>query len=79
MRNRERKAKENGTERSTFWEVVWSIREATPTDNGELQPDVNVNGDRSLFTRQMDTFKPEWIAEILRLVKVSPDISDDQR
>jgi len=46
--------------------------------SGDLQPEVEIGGDQSLFTRTTDPFKPERVKEILRLVSIGPDLSEAQ-
>jgi len=43
-----------------------------------MQPEVDLGGDHSLFTRHTAPFSPKRVAEILRLVAVGPDLTDDQ-
>ena len=51
----------------------------TQRDNEALQLEVKVEGDKSIFTRKNDPFKSEWVVEILRLVKIGPDLTEDER
>ena len=38
-----------------------------------------VQGDSNLFTRKTDPYKPERVAEILRLITIGDDLSEDER
>ena len=74
----------NGEDEPSFlrrcWNTVWSVQEtSTESDSiGDMQPEVDLGGDHSLFTRHTAPFSPKRVAEILRLVAVGPDLTDDQ-
>lgn len=55
------------------------IGDLTVTDNGDMQPEVKIDSDTSLFTQPTDPFKLECIAEILRLIKIGTDISLEEQ
>ena len=46
---------------------------------GTEQPEIPIHMDHSIFTRATEPFKPERVAEILRLVEISADISSEER
>lgn len=46
--------------------------------DGDLQPDMDLDGDTSLFTRITDPFNPRRIAEVLKHVSIGTDLSEDQ-
>ena len=64
-----------------WWGSVWTVGEETAVydEPGELQPEVEVGGDHSLFTRTTDPRNPRRVAEILKHVKIGPDLSEDER
>ncbi|KIM82770.1 hypothetical protein PILCRDRAFT_70288, partial [Piloderma croceum F 1598] len=43
-----------------------------------MQPEVDVGGDHSLFTRCTAPFNPKQVTEILKLVAIGPDLTDEQ-
>ena len=49
QRSRE-KERRNRTKGPKFWDAVWSIGEMSPTEEGDLQPKVEIGGNKSLFT-----------------------------
>lgn len=55
------------------------LKNVQGTETGQC-PTVNmINDSPQIFTRNTEPFKLEHVAEILRLVQISPDISDSQR
>jgi hypothetical protein len=61
---------------------VCVITEEAATDEEDTTADVNVEtlqNDTNLFTRKTEPFKPERVAEILRLVTIGNDLDEDQR
>ena len=62
------------------WNTVWSVQEASTESDaiGDMQPEVDVGGDHSLFTRCTAPFNPKRVAEILKLVAIGPDLTDEQ-
>src|ERR1700676_4742173 len=62
------------------WNAVWSVQETNtePDTIGDMQPEIDLGGDHSLFTRHTTPFNPMRVAEILRLVAVGPDLTDEQ-
>jgi hypothetical protein len=64
-----------------WWGSVWTVRAETTVydEPGELQPEVEVGGDHSLFTRTTDPHNPRRVAEILKQVTIGPDLSEDQQ
>ena len=62
-----------------FWKVVWTVTETPPSAKGKAQPKINAKGNEPLFTRQTDPRNPEQVTEILKQVKISPDILEAQR
>ena len=59
--------------------TVQTTENNNPTDDGVMQPEIEIGGDKSIFTRLTNPFKPERVAEILKLVKIGPDLSNTQR
>ena len=59
---------------------MWLVQEATaePETPGDMQPEIELGGDRSLFTRQTSPFNPRRVVEILKLVVVGPDLTAKQ-
>src|SRR5882762_5174435 len=62
------------------WNAVWSVQETNtePDTIGDMQPEIDLGSDHSLFTRHTAPFNPMRVAEILRLVAVGPDLTDEQ-
>jgi hypothetical protein len=62
------------------WNAVWSVQETTaePDADGDMQPEIDVGGDHSLFTRHTAPFNHKRVAEILKLVAVGPDLTTEQ-
>ena len=58
-REKAEKNKRHAQQGSGFWEVVWTIGDSEAMGDGDMQPEVEVGGDKSLFTRQTNLFKPE--------------------
>ena len=56
-----------------------TVEDDTQRDDEALQLEVEAEGDKSIFTRINDPFKPEQVVEILRLVKIGPDLTEDER
>ena len=44
----------------------------------DLQPEVEVGGNHCLFTRTTDPHNPRCVAEILKQVSISLDLSEDE-
>src|SRR5882724_7154254 len=55
------------------------MAECEETGDGDLQPEVELGGDRSLFTRTTDPHNPRRVNEILKQVSIGADLSDEQR
>ncbi|KIM77261.1 hypothetical protein PILCRDRAFT_796315, partial [Piloderma croceum F 1598] len=47
--------------------------------SGDLQPEIDLDNDNSLFTRTSDPHNPRRVEEILRQVSIGPDLSNEQR
>ena len=62
------------------WEAVWSVQDSDAEYGpaGDMQPEVELDGNRTLFTRHTTPFKSERVAEIQKLVAVGPDVTDEQ-
>ena len=58
-REKAEKNKRHAQQGSGFWEVVWTIGDSEAMGDGDMQPEVEVGGDKSLFMRQTNLFKPE--------------------
>ncbi|KIM73944.1 hypothetical protein PILCRDRAFT_80584, partial [Piloderma croceum F 1598] len=43
-----------------------------------MQPELDLDGNHSLFTRRTAPSNPKRVAEILRLVAIGPDLTDEQ-
>lgn len=78
-RLKERKNRTHVPQGPGFWDAVWTIGDSTITGNGDMQPEVEIDGNTSLFTRQTDPFKPKRVAEILRQIKIGSDVSAEER
>jgi hypothetical protein len=48
-------------------------------DLGDMQPEVEIGNDHSLFTRTTDPFNPKRVQEVLKHVSIGPDLSPEQR
>ena len=59
---------------------MWLVQEATtePDTPGDMQPEIELGGNHSLFTRQTSSFNPRRVAEILKLVAGGPDLTAKQ-
>jgi hypothetical protein len=51
----------------------------TNAEIGDPQPEIEVGGDTSLFTRTTDPHNPWRIAEILKHVTIGPNLSEEQQ
>ena len=65
------------------WNAIWTVIGADD-DNpvepiGDLQPEIDVTGDHSLFMQVSDPHNPRHVEEILKQVSISTDLSDKQR
>jgi len=47
--------------------------------SGDMQPEVEIGGDNSLFTRTTDPFNPRRVQEVLKHVSIGSDLSLGQR
>ena len=54
------------------------VEDNTPSDKGAMQPEVDIEKEKSIFTRLTHLFKPEQVAEIWRLVKIGPNLLDTE-
>jgi hypothetical protein len=66
-----------------WWDNIWTVQDTTAereeTGDGDLQPEVELGGDRSLFTRTTNPHNPRRVNEILKQVSIGADLSDEQR
>ena len=64
---------------------VCLVTEEPHQEEDNESSDVNIEafaafqGDKKLFTRMTDPFNPEWVKEVLRLVTVGEDLTDEER
>ena len=78
-RNKQKHAKIN-TQPHSWWDSVWTVQDnAANTEIGDPQPEVEVGGDTSLFTRATDPLNPRCVAEILKHVSIGSDLSEEQQ
>jgi hypothetical protein len=76
-----RNAQKQSSKLQEWWNSVWTIRD-TDVDSaglGDLQPEVEINSDNSLFTRATDPHNPQRVAEVLKHVSIGSDLTDQQR
>lgn len=62
------------------WDAIWTISDgdSEPIEPlGDLQPELEIGNDHSLFTRASDTINPRRIEEILKQVAIGPNLSDE--
>ena len=78
-KEKSRRTERNKTQGPSFWDVVWTVGETTLNTEGDLQPEVDVRGDNLLFMRQTNPFRLERIAEIIKQVKIGPDVSAEEQ
>jgi len=86
-RNRRNRQKlgENVTQPSKLEQernTVWTVLDAdnNPIEPlGDLQPEIEINNDHSLFTRMSDPHNQKRVEEILRQVSIGTDLSSGQR
>jgi hypothetical protein len=45
---------------------------------GDMQPEIDIGGDRSLFTRTTNPRNPKRVQEVLKQVSIGPDLSPEQ-
>ena len=69
----------SGRWRDNIWTVQDATAEREEMGNGDLQPEVELGGDHSLFTRVTDPHNPRRVSEILKHVSIGMDLSDEQR
>ena len=63
-----------------MWDSVWTVQDTTAnTEIGDPQPEVEVGGNTSLFTRATDPLNPRCVAEILKHVSIGLDLSEEQQ
>jgi len=79
---RGRRNRRNRQSLRQWWNSIWTVSD---TDNnpvepqGDLQPEIDIDGDNSLFTRTSDPHNPRRVEEVLRQVSIGTDLSDEQR
>jgi hypothetical protein len=65
-----------------WWDNIWTVQDATPEceeiGDGDLQPEVELGGDHSLFTRATDPHNPKHVEEILKQVSIGSDLLNEQ-
>jgi len=78
-----RDAKKSDFPLRQWWDNIWTVQDATSEreeiGDGDLQPEVELGGDQSLFTRVTDPHNPKRVEEILKQVSIGSDLSDEQR
>jgi len=71
---------DNEEEEEGEWVYLMQEGEQTqPGDMDALQPEIEIGGNTSLYTRDTDAFKPERVAEVLCQIKIGPDLTEEQR
>lgn len=58
---------------------VFLTEDASTSDPGTEQPDIEPGGDTSLLTRQTDPFKPERVSKIVELVEIGDDVDKKEK
>jgi hypothetical protein len=64
------------------WNAIWTISDgdSEPIEPlGDLQPELEIGNDHSLFIRASDPHNPQRIEEILKQVAIGPNLSDEER
>jgi transposase InsO family protein len=79
-KKQKRKTKQHPLNPQEWWNSVGTVSDATnDVIEGDLQPEVDIGGDHSLFTRATDPHNPRRVAEVLKHVSIGSDLSDVQR
>jgi hypothetical protein len=68
-------------EPNTPWTEVWKAdvqNQPNDPDPGSPQPEVDINADKSLFTRKTDPFKKERVEAVVAAIHVGNDLSPEE-
>jgi len=86
LRHREVEKIATTVQADQYFEQVPGVMSAEDTDTyleeispGTEQPEIQIGGDKSIFTRSTYPFKAARVAEILRLVEIGSDITPAER
>ena len=63
-----------------WWNSVWVVQDDTVHEEpGELQPEVELGANHSLFTRATDPCNPLCVAKILKHISISNDLTPEEK
>jgi len=68
-------------EPNTPWTDIWKVKvqnQASDSDPGTTQPEVDIDADTSIFTRKTDPFKKERVDTVIAAIRIGNDLSPEE-